>query len=69
MQEEKLAFISKEMFLLLKSSTQDTKRKWGKMNLQQMVEHVRDFFNVSIEQIKFGLITPDEDLPKYKAFY
>ena len=42
--------------------------KWGKMNAQQMIEHVADFFNVSTEKIKFELVTPEEHLPKYKEF-
>jgi hypothetical protein len=33
-----------------------------------MVEHVTAFFNVSIEKIKFPLVTPVEHLPKFKEF-
>lgn len=68
MQEEKLAFISNEVFSLLAKLAEDTKGKWGKMNPQQMVEHIRDFFNVSIEQMRFELVTPEAHLPKYKEF-
>lgn len=42
--------------------------KWGKMNGQQMVEHVAAFFFVSAGRIKFDLVTPPEHLPKYKEF-
>jgi tRNA A58 N-methylase Trm61 len=38
------------------------------MNVQQMVEHVTDFFKVSFDHIKFDLVTPEEHLPKYKEF-
>lgn len=41
---------------------------WGKMNAQQMVEHVAAFFNVSTEKIQFDLVTPEEQLPKYREF-
>ncbi|MEO6668931.1 MAG: DUF1569 domain-containing protein [Ferruginibacter sp.] len=68
MQEQKLAFIKNEMFLLLNNLSVDSKASWGKMNAQQMIEHVADFFDVSTERIKFPLITPEEHLPKYKAF-
>ena len=68
MQEEKLGFINDTMFTLLASLPASSEGLWGKMNSQHMVEHVRDFFNVSIEQIRFGLVTPEEHLPRYKDF-
>jgi hypothetical protein len=33
-----------------------------------MIEHVADFFDVSSGKIKFDVLTPAEDLPKYLAF-
>ena len=68
MENDKLHFIKEEMFLLLNNLSADTKGKWGKMNAQQMVEHVSAFFNVSTEKLKFNLVTPEEQLPKYKEF-
>lgn len=68
MQEQKLAFINNSMFLLLNNLSADSKAGWGKMNAQQMIEHLADFFDVSTEKIKFPLSTPEEHLPKYKAF-
>ncbi|MEP7165595.1 MAG: DinB family protein [Ferruginibacter sp.] len=68
MQEQKLAFIKNDLFSLLGKITADTKSNWGKMNAQQMVEHVAAFFNVSTEKIKFDLVSPEEHLPKYKEF-
>jgi hypothetical protein len=68
MDEQKLAFIKNDLFSLLDDINQDTQAKWGKMNAQQMVEHLVDFFNVSTEKIKFGLVTPEEHLPKFKEF-
>jgi len=38
------------------------------MNAQQMVEHVSAFFRVSAGKLKFPLATPQELLPKYRAF-
>ena len=46
----------------------DAKGKWGVMNGQQMAEHVTGFFKVSTEKLRFALVTPEEDLPKFKAF-
>jgi oxepin-CoA hydrolase/3-oxo-5,6-dehydrosuberyl-CoA semialdehyde dehydrogenase len=68
MQEQQLAFIKNDMFLLAGNLSTDSKAAWGKMNPQQMIEHVADFFDVSTEKIKFPLTTPEEHLPKYKAF-
>ena len=68
MDEQKLNFITKECIPLFKSLPADAKGKWGKMNAQQMVEHVAAFFYVSTEKIKFDLVTPTEHLPKYKEF-
>jgi hypothetical protein len=68
MDHQKLNFIREEMFVLLNNLHTDSPAQWGKMNARQMVEHIRDFFNVSIEKIKFELVTPEEDLPKYRSF-
>lgn len=68
MDEQKWNFISKEYTQLLKGLSADAAGKWGKMNGQQMVEHVAAFFAVSAGKIKFELVTPLEHLPKYKEF-
>lgn len=68
MQEEKLAFINNDLLPLLKNLPQAAKSNWGKMNAQQMVEHLADFFNVSTELLHFDMVTPEEHLPKYKEF-
>ena len=64
----KLNFITKEFIPLLKNLHANAVGKWGKMNGQQMVEHVAAFFYVSTEKIKFDLVTPAEHLPKYREF-
>jgi oxepin-CoA hydrolase/3-oxo-5,6-dehydrosuberyl-CoA semialdehyde dehydrogenase len=65
---DKVAFLKGELNLLYDGLEAGAKGKWGKMNAQQMIEHVADFFNVSTELIKFDLVTPEEHLPKYKEF-
>jgi Protein of unknown function (DUF1569) len=66
--EQKLNFITKDYMPLLKNLPADKLGNWGKMNAQQMVEHVAAFFNVSAGKIKFELVTPVEHLPKYREF-
>jgi oxepin-CoA hydrolase/3-oxo-5,6-dehydrosuberyl-CoA semialdehyde dehydrogenase len=56
------------MFLLIQPISEQSKALWGKMNVQQMLEHLTDFFNVSVEKIIFPLVTPEEFLPKYRQF-
>ena len=68
MNEQKFNFITKEYVHLLKNLQADVVGNWGKMNAQQMVEHVAAFFFVSTEKIKFDLVTPAEHLPKYREF-
>ena len=68
MGEQKWNFISKEYTALLKDLPGDAPGKWGKINGQQMVEHIAAFFEVSAGKIKFDLVTPVEHLPKYKEF-
>ena len=66
--KDKFTFITDEFVPLVKGITPGHIPGWGKMNLQQMVEHVTDFFRVSTGKIKFDVITPAEHLPKYKEF-
>jgi oxepin-CoA hydrolase/3-oxo-5,6-dehydrosuberyl-CoA semialdehyde dehydrogenase len=68
MDVQKLNFITKECLLLFKNLATDTIGRWGNMNAQQTVEHLAAFFNVSAGKIKFELVTPVEQLPKYKEF-
>jgi oxepin-CoA hydrolase/3-oxo-5,6-dehydrosuberyl-CoA semialdehyde dehydrogenase len=46
----------------------DTPAKWGKMNAQQMVEHLATFFDVSSGKLIYDLLTPAEQLPRYREF-
>jgi oxepin-CoA hydrolase/3-oxo-5,6-dehydrosuberyl-CoA semialdehyde dehydrogenase len=65
---DKVTFLQTGLVLFCESLPAGANGHWGKMNAQQMVEHVADFFDVSAEKIKFDLITPEEQLPKFKAF-
>ena len=65
---EKEKFLRHNLIPILKVLNSETRGIWGKMNAQQMVEHVTDFFNVSVNRLHFPLVTPEEHLPKYKAF-
>ena len=68
MTEEKKSFLKNDLVLILRKLKGDEIGKWGKMNAQQIAEHVSAFFKVSTQRIKFPLTTPEEHLPKYKEF-
>jgi len=68
MNATKLDFIEHGFISLVKSLPVNAEGKWGKMNAQQMVEHVTAFFKVSANKTHFPLVSPSEHLPKLKAF-
>lgn len=68
MKQEKLKFIQSEILSLLNGLNAEDKGKWGKMNCQQMVEHLTVIFKISSGRINLPLVTPLEHLPKYKEF-
>jgi len=68
MNQEKADFIKEGFLSLLNGISPDKQALWGKMNPQQMVEHVTGFFFVSIDKLQFPLVTPEEHLPKFKEF-
>ena len=68
MTEEKKKFLAIDFIPLLKKLNGNETGKWGKMNAQQMTEHVSGFFKVSTQKIHFPLTTSLEHLTKYKEF-
>jgi oxepin-CoA hydrolase/3-oxo-5,6-dehydrosuberyl-CoA semialdehyde dehydrogenase len=68
MNNEKFDFLTLQLIPLLSALQPATTPKWGKMNAQQMIEHLSDFFKISFSHHKFSVVTDPEHLPKYKAF-
>lgn len=68
MDQHKASYIRTSFPESISDVSADTEPLWGKMNVQQMVEHVTGFFKVSTDQIRFPTVTPEEHLPKYKEF-
>lgn len=52
----------------LKKLNSNTKPLWGKMNAQQMVEHLSQTFMVAIEEIEVRLVIKDEHVERSQAF-
>jgi hypothetical protein len=68
MDQQKLQFISTGFVPMLQTLPAETVMKWGKMNAQQMVEHLSGFFRVSTNKLHFPLVTPPDELHRFKAF-
>jgi len=68
MDNQKLFFITRDFAAMANNLFAEKKGKWGKMNAQQMIEHLAFVFKFSSKKIILPLQTPEEFLPKYKAF-
>lgn len=68
MHNSKLEFLLEEFPRLLLTLPPDAPGKWGLMNAQQMVEHFIDSVLVAAGKIPVPQLTPEDKLPKMKAF-
>ena len=67
--QQKENFLKNEVVLLLEKLDVEAKGKWGKMDAQQMVEHLRDIFKVANGKVVFPLLNTDpEKLAKARTF-
>jgi hypothetical protein len=64
----KAEFIKFEFPRLLASISADTPPAWGKMSLQQMIEHMSDSVRIANGRDLQDCVTPPEHLPKMQAF-
>jgi len=69
MSAEKAEFLKNQFIPLLRQLPADTQPQWGKMTLQQMVEHFAESVALASGKItRHELATPEEQLPKYQQF-
>ena len=61
-------FLRTKFISLLQRLEANTPARWGKMNLQQMIEHFTDVTMVASGKIKLPIATPADKLPKYREF-
>jgi hypothetical protein len=67
--EQKIFFLKNDLVNYLSVIPADRMPAWGKMNLQQMTEHLsRDAFRVASGKVSFPLMTPEEHIPKIHEF-
>jgi hypothetical protein len=66
---DKAHFLRHELVPAIAGITPDRNPSWGKMNLQQMTEHMaREGFCWASGKVPHQLITPEEHIPKLQAF-
>ncbi len=68
MHSNKKNFIQTGFPHFVTSLQSETNGNWGKMNAQQMVEHVTAFFELSSGQLILPVLTHEDQLPKLRAF-
>lgn len=64
----KEAFLKTEYTKKLRQLDPATKPLWGKMNVQQMIEHMGDYVRIASGKDPMQLVTPQEQLPRMQAF-
>lgn len=67
--EAKADFLRNDFVPLLQQISTDTKPAWGKMTVQQMIEHFADSVRIASGKTSFAdIITPPEQLQKLRDF-
>ena len=65
---EKENFLRTKLISLLQKLPVETSPQWGKMNLQQMIEHFSDVVMVASGKIKLPVVTPPDKLGRLRDF-
>ncbi len=67
--EEKMLFLRNRFVPLLRQIPTETPPAWGKMTLQQMIEHFADSVRIaSGKAVHTEIVTPPEQLEQYRKF-
>lgn len=62
-------FLRKSFIPQIKHLDPSAERKWGKMNVHQMIEHMSDSFRMANgKDVHTGILTQEEKLPRAQAF-
>jgi hypothetical protein len=69
MNADKAAFLRNRFVPLLQEIPTETPATWGKMTLQQMIEHFADYTRIASGRVQHAdILTPPEQLDKARAF-
>jgi len=64
----KAQFLRNDLAKKLHALDADAPRKWGKMNVQQMIEHMSYSLRQASGKDVYECLTPEENLPRMQAF-
>ena len=65
---EKENFLRTKFVSLLQRLDPTTQGRWGKMNVQQMIEHFTDVIMAASGKLQVPIVTPADKLPKFREF-
>jgi hypothetical protein len=66
--KQKAGFLSSGFTKELSKLDEDTPRKWGKMNVWQMVEHMSDSIKIANGKTPIEIVTPEDNIPRMQSF-
>lgn len=66
--EGKENFLRVEYTRRLEDLSPDAERRWGKMNVQQMIEHMAEYVRMGSGKMNVTVLTAEEQIPKMQAF-
>jgi hypothetical protein len=64
----KIDFLKKELVAVLRQVPFHTQPLWGKMTLQQMIEHLSDSVRIASGRTVYPIVTTEENLQKMQDF-
>jgi hypothetical protein len=65
---DKAYFLQNEYTKKIAQIPVDTTPKWGKMNVQQMIEHMSDYMRIANGRTPMEIVTDAEMIPRMHAF-
>ncbi len=66
--QQKAEFLRHGFVPALSQLDADAPRKWGKMNVQQMIEHMSDYIRIASGKTPMQTVTPEDKLPRMQGF-
>lgn len=66
--QQKADFLKNEYTKILARLDAAAPRKWGKMNVQQMIEHMSEYVRLASGKESLPNVTPEEKLPRMQGF-
>ncbi len=66
--QQKAHFLRHEYADTLAKLDVNAPRKWGKMNVLQMIEHMSEYIRIASGRVPMQTVTPEEQLPRMQGF-